>query len=73
MREGKILWFNADKGFGIIESNEERFLIHESDVLNDKKIKKLTKQRTVKFREDRSSDSSSFSQGLRRAKDVEIV
>lgn len=73
MREGKVIWFNIDKGYGIIESNDERFLIHESDLLNDKKIKRLSKERKVKFIEDANTEISTSNHGLKRAKDVEII
>ncbi|MGZ3775302.1 MAG: cold-shock protein [Bdellovibrio sp.] len=72
MRKGKILWFNLDKGFGIIESNDERFLIHESDILNFEKLKKLSRESKVKFKEDNSSQDISARRDLKRAKDVEV-
>lgn len=48
MFEGKVIWFNNDKGYGFIDYNGEEVFVHYSSIL-DGDYKTLIKEEKVMF------------------------
>ena len=49
MTKGKVKWFNEQRGFGIIESdNNEEVFVHFSDIQSDD-VKSLRENQEVEF------------------------
>ena len=49
MAKGKVKWFNEQRGFGIIESdNNEEVFVHFSDIQSDD-VKSLRENQEVEF------------------------
>lgn len=66
---GKIKWFNHEKGFGIIESdNGDSIFVHESDLKIDI-INKNLRETKVSFK----LDQQEYNSDIKRAKSVEAL
>jgi CspA family cold shock protein len=48
MKQGKVKWFNNDKGFGFIESEGKDYFVHFKEVIKDG-FKTLTPDERVSF------------------------
>lgn len=47
---GKVKWFNNQKGYGFITSEEEKdIFVHYSDIISADKYKTLTENSTVAY------------------------
>lgn len=66
MKQGKIKWFDENKGYGFIEDkNETLIFLHFSDVAKEE-IRKLKNGTPVKFNTEKDGT-------VIRAKEIEII
>ena len=63
---GRVKWFNDEKGFGFISTDDNDYFVHYSNIKSEDKRKTLIENQVVEF------DIKDSAKGL-EAKNVKIV
>lgn len=67
---GKFKWFNEEKGFGVIESDDgQTFFAHSSDIKPKRPNSPIRDNQKVKFKDDKVETHLD----LPRARQIEVV